>query len=134
MHKKAIQACYALGRLDDAKPHKAALRKIRAATPEDKRPRDYCFDQFDAGKYRVLAYETFDTSGDLVYHLVFRVYDKRDELVRTVAVIDEQNILPNLHQLQANPQTYQVYLDYVGDSAHAVRGIDLSTGAASIRY
>ena len=28
----------------------------------------------------------------------------------------------------------QVYLDLIGDSAHAVRGIDMATGKGSIRY
>lgn len=83
-HKKAIQACYALGKLKQSEPHKAALRRLRAAAPPEKRAKDYCFDQFDAGTYRVLAYETFDTKGDFVLHLVFRVYDGEQKLVRTV--------------------------------------------------
>jgi len=84
MNKKALQACYALGRFEQGESYKATLRRLHAAAPPQKRPRDFCFDQFEAGKYKVLAYERFDRSGDLAYHYVFRVYDDANKLVRTV--------------------------------------------------
>ena len=31
-----------------------------------------------------------------------------------------------------NPQMYQMYLDFVGDSAHALRGLDLAVGKGGI--
>jgi hypothetical protein len=55
----------------------------------------------------------------------------RSELVNTVGVLQAMGVFDRLDELrQSNEQTY---LDFIGDSAHALRGIDLSTGQGSIR-
>ena len=54
------------------------------------------------------------------------------ELVVTVSLLESSGLFAQLGELrQTNEQTY---LDYVGDSAHAVRGIDLMTGTATVRF
>ncbi|MCB9678819.1 MAG: hypothetical protein H6737_27190 [Alphaproteobacteria bacterium] len=61
----------------------------------------------------------------------------RDELVRTVGRLEnETQLFQDLPALRAipDPTKHQLYLDTLGDSAHAIRGIDLSTGAGTIRY
>jgi hypothetical protein len=55
-----------------------------------------------------------------------------DELVATVAVINQLRLFERLDEVRKADE--QVYLDLVGDSAHAVRGIDIATGAAGVRY
>jgi hypothetical protein len=63
------------------------------------------------------------------------------ELVRTLAALDSLGVWKDLPTLRTHP-TYagvprgpeQLYLDLVGDSAHAVRGIDLATGVGTIAY
>lgn len=65
------------------------------------------------------------------------------QLVATVAVLQATGIYANLDKL-ADPglqQVYpgvitneQLYLDYVGDSAHAYRGLDLALGHGTVRY
>lgn len=67
-----------------------------------------------------------------------------DELVRTVEALDGLGVWRDLQAVRNNrgldpyrPDSggaEQVYLDLLGDAAHAVRGIDLATGAAHIRY
>ncbi len=66
------------------------------------------------------------------------------ELVRTVSALDQLGVfvdpvgtVRDNTRLDADlgpGRALQTYLDVIGDSAHAVRGIDLATGAASIRY
>jgi len=58
----------------------------------------------------------------------------RMELVSTVEKLQELGAFDKLDTYRADPKGYQTYLDFIGDSAHAIRGIDLSTGAVSIRY
>ncbi|MEZ4316477.1 MAG: hypothetical protein R3F61_03185 [Myxococcota bacterium] len=60
----------------------------------------------------------------------------RDELVKTVQQLESKGLLEGLDGLRdaPDPRMNQAFLDFVGDSAHSVRGIDLSTGAGSIRY
>ena len=54
------------------------------------------------------------------------------ELVATVAVLKGSHLLEQLDAIKAKNE--QIYLDFVGDSAHAVRGLDLATGASQVRY
>ena len=65
------------------------------------------------------------------------------ELVATVDQLGELGIFTSLDALRtdatvgryrAPERAEQVYLDVIGDAAHAVRGIDLATGAGAIRY
>jgi hypothetical protein len=54
------------------------------------------------------------------------------DLLETVAVLERVEIFDRLDEIRkVNPQ---VYLDYVGDSAHALRGLDLATGKATVGY
>lgn len=55
----------------------------------------------------------------------------RIELVKTVGVLESMGVFEQLHELRTSNE--QTYLDFVGDAAHALRGIDLSTGAATVR-
>ncbi|MEQ1572477.1 MAG: hypothetical protein ABMA64_43050, partial [Myxococcota bacterium] len=65
-----------------------------------------------------------------------------NELVRTVAALDSLGVWADVSAVQQNRAldpirkngARQVYLDLVGDSAHAVHGIDLATGVASVAY
>lgn len=54
----------------------------------------------------------------------------RTQVVATVQAIDALGIWDRLEDVRAADE--QVYLDYVGDSAHALRAIDLSTGAGVV--
>ena len=55
-----------------------------------------------------------------------------DQLVLTVEALGQQGVFDQLDALKtAKPQ---VYLDIVGDSAHAVRGLKLALGQDAIRY
>ena len=55
-----------------------------------------------------------------------------DELVRTVEILERGEVFAKLDEIRQ--QDEQRYLDFVGDSAHAVRGIDLALGRGTIRY
>ena len=55
-----------------------------------------------------------------------------DELVKTVEFLHESGVFDELAKLRF--QDVQTYLDLVGDSAHALRGIDLATGRGTIAY
>ncbi|MFT6159959.1 MAG: hypothetical protein ACJATT_002521 [Myxococcota bacterium] len=54
----------------------------------------------------------------------------RTQVVATVQAIDALGIWDRLEDVRAADE--QVYLDYVGDSAHALRALDLSTGEGVI--
>ena len=54
------------------------------------------------------------------------------QLIATVAVLEDTKILGHLNGVRQLDE--QLYLDFVGDSAHALRGLDLATGTATIRY
>jgi hypothetical protein len=65
------------------------------------------------------------------------------ELQRTVVALEQLGVfadpIATLRDDEALDElgpgrAYQTWLDLIGDSAHAVRGIDLATGAASIRF
>ncbi|HHO53722.1 MAG TPA: hypothetical protein ENK18_23335 [Deltaproteobacteria bacterium] len=64
------------------------------------------------------------------------------ELVATVDALSELSIFEDLERVRTDASlgrwrsggSEQIYLDFVGDAAHAVRGIDLATGAGAIRY
>lgn len=64
------------------------------------------------------------------------------ELVRTVRELEKMKVFDNIPAIARNPGFdrirkgggQQVVLDLIGDSAHAVRGIDLATGRGVIRY
>lgn len=58
----------------------------------------------------------------------------RQQLVVTVGTLEGGQAFQSLQEMRADPSVYQMYLDFVGDSAHALRGLDLSTGKASIAY
>lgn len=55
-----------------------------------------------------------------------------DQLVATVAAIDALGIYANLDAVKASQE--QTWLDYVGDSAHALRALDLAVGDGVVRY
>src|SRR5690606_29130440 len=55
-----------------------------------------------------------------------------DELVRTVEALEGTGLLDRLDALRESNE--QLFLDVVGDAAHAVRGIDLATGEATIAW
>jgi hypothetical protein len=55
----------------------------------------------------------------------------RNELVKTVGVLESMGVFERLNEMRVSNE--QTYLDFVGDAAHALRGIDLSTGAATVR-
>lgn len=54
------------------------------------------------------------------------------ELAATVAEVQRRGTLAGLPALRTRKE--QLYLDYVGDAAHALRGLDLHTGAGTVRY
>jgi hypothetical protein len=66
------------------------------------------------------------------------------ELVRTVEALNSLNVFTGLTALRTDTSldpyrpnsggAEQVYLDIVGDAAHAVRGIDLALGESGIRF
>ena len=53
-------------------------------------------------------------------------------LVETVSRLKTLGAYDNLGAIRA--QNEQLYLDLVGDSAHALRGAELATGRAEYRY
>ncbi|MCB9687305.1 MAG: hypothetical protein H6738_14130 [Alphaproteobacteria bacterium] len=64
-----------------------------------------------------------------------------DEIVRTVAALEQLGAFTAMPTMTTDPAyakvprgPEQLFLDLVGDSAHAVRGIDLATGAGTIAY
>jgi hypothetical protein len=54
------------------------------------------------------------------------------ELVVTVSALKDAGILDRLDEIKASSE--QTYLDYVGDAAHAIRGIDLATGEGTVSF
>jgi hypothetical protein len=54
------------------------------------------------------------------------------ELAATIGELEERGILDRVGELKGPNE--QLYLDFVGDSAHAIRGIDLATGAGTIAF
>ena len=59
-----------------------------------------------------------------------------NELVRTVDTLQRTQMLDKLDELRKNPDpnSYQMYLDLIGDSAHAIDAIDLATGDKPVRF
>lgn len=55
-----------------------------------------------------------------------------DVLVDTVKDLKALGALDNLHELRGSNE--QLYLDLVGDSAHALRGLELAMGRAAVLY
>jgi len=94
--KKLVQTEHALGNAATAERERVfALWKAGKAG----KAKDYVFDQFDVGKHHVLAYETFDPSGDLAYVYRFDVFAEGNGDTKlgsinleTSAVIREQGI------------------------------------------
>lgn len=84
--KKVVQAHFALEQYDQAQPFQARLLAVRekSADPKVREMREYCFDQFDVGDLHVLAYETFDKSGDLYYQYTFKVTGADGNVQRTI--------------------------------------------------
>ena len=56
------------------------------------------------------------------------------ELVATVASMEQLGLLTEDSLTRLRAKNEQTFLDYIGDSAHAVRGIDLATGASGIAW
>jgi len=54
------------------------------------------------------------------------------QLIATVAILEDTKILSHLNGVRKFDE--QLYLDFVGDSAHALRGLDLATGTATISF
>ena len=54
------------------------------------------------------------------------------QLIATVAVLENTKILTHLNGVRKLDE--QLFLDFVGDSAHALRGLDLATGMATVHY
>jgi len=84
VQKKLVQACYALGKYEEAAPHRQRVLALRGTDPKLKGLKEFCFDQFDVGKNRILAYETFDKSGDLYYHFTFKVVSPQGAILKTI--------------------------------------------------
>lgn len=64
-----------------------------------------------------------------------------DELVRTVEALDAMGAFAEMPTMRTDPKyaavprgPEQLYLDLVGDSAHALRGLDLATGRGTVAY
>ncbi|MCO4747296.1 MAG: hypothetical protein KC912_21030 [Proteobacteria bacterium] len=55
-----------------------------------------------------------------------------DELIRTVLIVEKMGVYGKLAEVRASNE--QTYLDYVGDSAHALRAIDVATGRGTVLY
>ena len=55
-----------------------------------------------------------------------------DQVVLTVQALQSRGVYDNLDAIRAKNE--QLYLDVIGDSAHALRGLRLATGAAGLRY
>ncbi len=61
-----------------------------------------------------------------------QIYAANDALIATVKRLKAMGAFDNMPQLrEKNPQ---LYLDLVGDSAHALKGLDLATGQGSVPY
>jgi len=64
------------------------------------------------------------------------------ELAATVSALDKMQAFDSLDAIERNPAFaqmrqgggHQVVLDLIGDSAHAIRGIDMATGEGTILY
>lgn len=54
------------------------------------------------------------------------------ELVATTKVLYDSGVADGLSQIQAEDE--QLYLDYVGDAAHGVKGLDLAIGTGEVWY
>jgi tetratricopeptide (TPR) repeat protein len=93
--KKLVQAYRALGDEANASRWRDRVFALRMTSrdPSVAKLKDYVFDQFEVGKHKVFAAETFDTSGDLAYVYHFDVYDGSQRLgsvnLETSAVIRE---------------------------------------------
>ena len=55
-----------------------------------------------------------------------------DEVAESVGLLKSAGVFKRLNELQASNE--QLYLDIVGDSAHALRGIRIATGGAPVYY
>lgn len=93
--KKLVQAYHALGKGAEAA---RAREKVLALYKEGKagKAKDFVFDQFDVGRRRVYAAETFDISGDLAYVYRFDVLLDGNRLgsvnLETSAVVREAGL------------------------------------------
>jgi hypothetical protein len=61
-----------------------------------------------------------------------QLQEARKQLVVTLSVLEQGGALQSLPAMRTDPKTYQTYLDFVGDSAHALRGLDLATGQGTV--
>lgn len=57
-----------------------------------------------------------------------------DDLGATVARLEALGVLADPRSLEKGERGRQQYLDLVGDGGHAVKGLDLATGAQGLRY
>jgi hypothetical protein len=55
-----------------------------------------------------------------------------DQVVLTVEALESQGVLKDVGALRAKDE--QLYLDVIGDSAHAIRGLELAMGKGEVRY
>ena len=55
-----------------------------------------------------------------------------DQIVLTVQALQSRGVYNNLDAIRAKDE--QLYLDIVGDSAHALRGLNLATGTGGLRH
>lgn len=62
-----------------------------------------------------------------------KLAEAREQLIVTVVALDQGDVFKKLTEMRATPELFQTYLDFVGDSAHALHAIDLSTGRATVR-
>lgn len=60
--------------------------------------------------------------------------EARVQLIVTLSVLDSGGAFRSLTEMRGDPKSYQMYLDFVGDSAHALRGLDLATGEGTVTY
>ena len=54
------------------------------------------------------------------------------QLIATVAVLEDLKILQHLNGVRQVEE--QLFLDFVGDASHALRGLDLATGTGTVHY
>jgi tetratricopeptide (TPR) repeat protein len=79
---KLIQSCYALGQIDQAKPHKEKLYEAFRANKLPLNMKEmFCFDQFEWNGRKIMAFELYDETNEVIFvkHR-FYVMDEKGEI------------------------------------------------------
>jgi tetratricopeptide (TPR) repeat protein len=81
-----IRIKYKQNDLESIEELKERLRVIRQRSNDDNLVRlsRFTIDTFNYNDFHIFVEESFDLSGDLYYHWVFRICDKNDNLIKTV--------------------------------------------------